>query len=164
MTRSAILLVSILLGMGVPARSLRAQPAAQPASEQTPPACPPGFRCVKEIEYREQERAVCKQVPIKHSKWVYCSRVDHFCLPVVCRSFFGQHVACETCTDCNGPLVRHQLLKKKVEWESGTRCVVETVKERVPCVVWRLVPSDAAPTLSPLPASVPSLPAKTSSR
>jgi hypothetical protein len=117
--------------------------AAPPEEEvyaAKPAFCEPGFQFVEEAGYREVEHFHCKVVPDKRTKWVYCSKPDYFCVPAC--PLHGHHQ--DGCAHCQGPYCRPQLLKKKIEWECGTKCVVEVVKETVPCVVWRKVPCGPA--------------------
>jgi hypothetical protein len=119
--------------------------AVQAYSPQDPPqmpaSCEPGFTYVQAVEYKEIEHTFCKRVPDKRTKWVYCSKPAIYCLSPLC----GHHHKhdCDggdCCQDCKERHCRRTLWKKKVEWECGTKCVVETVKEKVPCTVWRKVP------------------------
>jgi hypothetical protein len=124
----------------------------------------PGCQYVREIEYREVEHAICKVVPIKRTKWVYCSKPDYFCLPACPLLNHCREKDCDpgcTCQTCKGPYCRQALLKKKVEYECGTRCEVEVVKEKVPCTVWRKVP--CLPTQPVVPSSKPTVTAPASS-
>jgi hypothetical protein len=133
-------------------------PPPQEVCAEKPSSCEPGYRYVEEVGYREVERAVCKVVPVKRAKWVYCSKPDYFCLPACpllgkwCRD---ECDACQPCEACKGPYCRQQLLKKKVEWECGTKCEVEVVKEKVPCTVWRKVPCGPAEPAPATPARAP---------
>ncbi len=108
---------------------------------EKPPSCEPGFRYVPVTELREVEHPVCKVVPAKRTKWVYSSKPDYYCLPACpCPCLHHKDSPCDACKHCEGPYCRQQLLKKQVEWECGTKCVVEVLKEKVPCTVWRKVP------------------------
>jgi hypothetical protein len=131
--------------------------AVQAYSPQDPPQmpayCEPGFKYVQAVEYKEIEHTFCKRVPDKRTKWVYCSKPAIFCLSPLC----GHHDKhdCDggdCCQDCKERHCRRTLWKKKVEWECGTKCVVETVKVKVPCTVWRKVPIEteqSAPSQEP---------------
>lgn len=134
-----------------------------------PPYCEPGFEYVQVVEYQEHDHPVCKIVPNKRSKWLYSSKPDYFCLPGCPLHVRHDECGCdvlEYCPTCKGPYCRCQLLKKKVEWTCGTKCVVEVVKEKVPCVVWRKVPRKLdpnaparAPEIVPPPEQVEEVPA-----
>jgi hypothetical protein len=153
MKRFALVLGLVLAGSGwfPPAAS------AQDVYGPKPASCEPGFRYVQVLEYREVERPVCKVVPVMRKKWVYRSKPDYFCLPACPLLKPCSPDGCTGCghgTNCEGPYCREKLLKKQVEWQCGTRCVVEVVKEKVPCRVWRKVPSgppvsEPAPVLGP---------------
>lgn len=148
--------VLLLAGMRLALRAL----GAEEVYTEKPAYCEPGFQLIEETGYREVERRVCKEVPIKRTKWVYSARPDYFCLP---RWPCSGHDCSEECSNCKGLYCRKQLVKKRVEYECGTQCVVEVVKDRVPCAVWRKVPCEPAkpvalPTATPMPADSPSAP------
>ncbi len=130
-----------------------------------PPPCEPGYRYVQETGYREVDHPFCKVVPIKRTKWIYTSRPDYFCIPACPLTGLFHHgdgcCANEPCPACEGPNCRQKLFKKKVEWECGTRCVVEVIKEKVPCPVWRKVPcgpGEVPPAPPPLLVPPPAAP------
>jgi hypothetical protein len=117
--------------------------SAQDMFAQPPGYCEPGYQWVPETVYREVECPVCKVVPNMRKKWVYCSKPDYFCVPAL-------HGACKdgACAACSGPYRRELLLKKQIEYQCGTKCVVEMVQEKVPYTVWKKVPcpSQEAPS------------------
>ncbi len=144
---------SLLIGLAAALGGARLVAPAQEVYREKPTSCEPGFRLVQETTYQEVEHPVCKVVPDKRSKWIYCTRPDYFCVPA-CPLHCGHHP--DGCDRCRGPFCRQQLLKKKVEWECGTKCVVEIVKEKVPTVVWRKVPcAPGQPGQSPAPELLP---------
>jgi hypothetical protein len=151
MKRYALLFGMALAGIGW----AYASASAQEYSPERPAYCETGFTFVQVVEYKEIEHKVCKRVPDKRTKWVYCSKPGDYCLSPLC----GRHHRddCDSCCqDCKGPYCRKLLLKKKVEWECGTKCVVETVKEKVPCTVWRKVPIGTEKSVpSQAPESLP---------
>lgn len=134
---------------------------AQEACTDRPGQCEPGYRLIQEITYQEVEHACCKEVPNMRKKWVYCSKPDYFCVPNCRKGCCGRDGGC--CGDgcCQEPHrcnlhCREQLMKKQVECQYGTKCVVEITKEKVPCVIWRKVPCAPVEHLpAPLPTSAP---------
>jgi hypothetical protein len=132
---------------------------AQEGVAEQPPSCEPGFHLVPEVEYKEVEYPVCKVVPDMRTKWIYSTKPDYYCIPA-CPLFAKHHG--DSCPQCRGPFCRPKLLKKKIEYECGTKCVVEVVKEKVPCLVWRKVPGgpghpepDRGAEVLPAPAGSP---------
>jgi len=158
MKRYAVLVGMILAGL----EGIAPLAVAQEVYTTKPTFCETGYQLVEETAYKEVEHTVCKVVPNQKTKWVYSSRPDYYCLPGC--PFHGQH--CEdgsaNCESCKGPYCRQQLLKKKVEWTSGTKCVTEVVKDMVPCTVWRKVPCGPVSVGPPHPnaAPAPSFPAQ----
>ncbi len=136
-------LAMVLVGIG------HAVASAQETYLQKPATCEPGFEWVQETIYREMECPVCKVVPNLRKKWVYSSKLDYFCVPAL-------HGACGDCGACAGPYCRQVLLKKQIEYQHGTKCVVEMVKEKVPVVVWKKVLC-ASPGRVPDAAAAPRL-------
>lgn len=139
--------------------------SAQEVVHSQMPPCEPGYQWVQEIGYQDIDHPCCKRVPNMRKKWVYCSKPDYFCVPECRRGGCGNG-GCDrdSCGDCFGPYCRKQLLKKQVECQYGTKCVVEITKEKVPCVIWKKVPcgtpSGVAP--APMPSSLPApMPATT---
>lgn len=136
--------------------------AAQEPFAEKPAYCEPGFQYIPVTEYREVSHACCKQVPIIRKKWVYSSKSDYFCVPKFPACSCDKQAGCPSspeCGSCNGPFCRQQLIKKRVEYQCGTKCEVEIVKDKVPCVVWRKVPCSqvgpppGAPTTGSPPAT-----------
>jgi hypothetical protein len=131
--------------------------AGQPGDEPEPPACEPGYRWVQEDSFKEVERRVCKVVPSvkKVRKVNYDTKPDPFCVRLASfKALFGGKSKCdgpgcvEDCPKCTGPYSREILVKTEViREESTTKCVYETVVEKVPCKDWRKVPCD--PTKGP---------------
>lgn len=109
------------------------------------PACEPGYTIVEEVCYKEVVKKFCKVVPDvkKTQKWVYSCKSEDFCLPKCSCPLHG-HKKCDTCAqclECDGPMTKCLLVKKLVTTECPTsKCVVETVVEKVPYVVYRKVP------------------------
>jgi len=165
MKRKALLLALALVGAGWICGDDSAQETKPKATDKefiglVPPPAEPGFKWVREVRYHQIEHRYCKEVPDKRSKWVYDTKPDYFCTPR-CPIHLFHHQndcdQCEACQSCKGPCRREIVLKKRVEWECGTKCVVETVKEKIPYIVWRKVPlSDEKPDKDGKPESLPS--------
>jgi hypothetical protein len=102
---------------------------------------------------------VCKVVPDvkKTVKWVYDCKPEDFCLPRCSCPLHGlkKHHGCEkcaSCMQCDRPMNRNLLIKRQVVEECPTtKCVIETVVEKVPYVVHRKVPCgpDGKPLVVP---------------
>ena len=134
------LLLALLAGIGIASTQLDAQDKGSKKSKNEPTE----YRMEQKVEYKEIEHPICKMVPDKRSKWVYCTRPDYYCIPP-CPIHCPWHhhddcCCCEQCLQCKGPYCRPALYKKQVEWECGMKCVVEMKKEKVPVLVWRKVP------------------------
>lgn len=114
----------------------------------TPAACAACSPC-QEIVYKEVIKKVCRQVPDvkKVTKWVYDCKTEDFCIKQ-CSGLLGKggsgcSSGCSTGCDsgcpngtCSGPYQRTLLIKRLVTTEvPTTKCIVEEVVERVPCVV-----------------------------
>jgi hypothetical protein len=143
------MLLSICLSLG--AASLAAAQDVQQATHRihaTRIVCPaePGYQIVECVEYKEITRHVCKLVPEVKKKWVYTCKNEPFCL-------LGSGGLChDGCAGCAGPFDRCLLVKKQIELPCGTqKCVVETVKEKLPMTVFRKVRCDAPLEFVPAP-------------
>lgn len=140
--KKAILAV---LGFGLCITGASLLRGAEHGHDHGPPACEPGYTVVKEVVYKEVVRKVCREVcdVKKVTKWVYDCKTENFCLKQ-CRP---GHKCSEDCASCKGPYQKNLLIKRMVvEEHPTTKCVVEEVVERVPCVVYRKVPCAAVPS------------------
>jgi hypothetical protein len=120
-----------------------------PHHHRTPPVCEPGYKVVEEIVMQDVTRQVCKIVQEHKKKWVYSFIDDPFCVKDSRR--------CD-CVQCAGPYCRKQLVKREVidPAHTTTKCVVETIVEKVPVKVYRKVPINVEilpvkPKLAPPP-------------
>ncbi len=165
MKKSLLVLVMMFAAIGW----LCGQDAPPENEPQRLPALEPGYEYVRKIEYKEVERRYCKMVPDKRSKWVYDTKPDYYCVPPCpLRKLFhhGDCEQCEACPACKGPFCRQQLMKKQIQWDCGQKCVVETVKDKVPYFVWRKTRVSAdktekggTPETLPTPRELPLSPA-----
>jgi hypothetical protein len=114
----------------------------------TPPVCEPGYKIVEETVMQDCVRLVCKQVCEPKKKWVYQQIDDPFCI----RDSHHGHGSCENCA---GPKCRKLLVKVQVDDGMTTKCVVETIVDKVPVKVYRKVPCDAPNVVAPLAPSAP---------
>src|SRR5581483_3564016 len=124
------------------------------------PPCEPGYQWVEEVVYKDVPRFICKEVPNTKKKWVYCAEPDAFCLPKTSKQCCadGKCGACSACanTVCQGPYCRKVLVKREIDVPCpGTKCVVEKIMEKVPCITYRKVPCGTAPTNPPEPIPAP---------
>ena len=118
--------------------------AGQVVYQDEPPAfAEPGYKWVREIRYKEVRHPYCKKVPEKIYEWVYAERPDYYCLPPTLLQTLRSKHSGDGCPCCQGPFYRPQLKKMQVERIIGWNCVVDYVKEQVPCVAWRKVPISA---------------------
>jgi hypothetical protein len=126
-----------------------------------PAACEPGYMIVEEVCYKDVVCKVCKPAPDtkKPKKWVYSVKTEDFCLPKApphgCGSGHGLGHAhgcgkpdcggCAECKRCGKVQCRNLLVKRQVDQcdEHTSKCVVETVVQRVPYTVYRKVPCTA---------------------
>jgi hypothetical protein len=99
-----------------------------------PPACEPGYKIVEETVMQEVTRTVCRPIEEPKKKWVYDWIDDPFCIQ--------DHKHGE-CPNCKGPYCRKLLVKRQIELPClVTKCVTETITERVPVIVYKKVPCD----------------------
>lgn len=95
-----------------------------------------------EVVYHDVTCRVCKPVPDKKkvAKVVYEFKEEWYSLPKCpCSLHLGKHDCCEPCgtpcPTCDKPRCRRVLVKKFVtEEKPTTKCIVDTVTEKVPCV------------------------------
>lgn len=109
-----------------------------------PPACEPGYKMVEEIVLQDVVKHVCKHVTEYKKKWVYSMIDDPFCVPD------RKH---GDCADCAGPFCRKLLVKREVPDLSHpfTKCVTETIVEKVAVTVYRKVPCDTPSNIEMIP-------------
>jgi hypothetical protein len=112
------------------------------------------------VQYQEVVKKVCRQVPDvkKVTRWVYSCKTADFCKPGCFLHGPGHQDGCgdcdghRPCCPCGPVGCKHLLLKRLVTEECPTtRCVVECTVERVPCVVYRMVPCGMPPASGPAP-------------
>jgi hypothetical protein len=142
---SSRLAAVLLVGLA----AARACPAQAPAAPAPLAPCPPGYQIVPVVEYHEVNRHVCKLVPQKETvrHTVYDCKGEPFCLrklSLPCLEWLCGKKGCDTCDECQPPHCRTRLMKKVVTEEvECCKCVVETVTEKVPVIVHRMVPCPA---------------------
>ena len=135
MTKRILAIAVALFGIALAWQSACADGILQ--RHHAKPACEPGFQIVEEIVYQDVTKSVCKMVPDVKKKWVYSMIDDPFCLH---DTKHGQ------CPQCAGPCCRKLLVKKQVDVPCpGTKCVTETIVERVPVITYKKVPNAPPP-------------------
>ena len=145
MTRS---LFAAVLALGLAASAARAGAPKPPQPAASAPK--PSPSATAEPACHEVVRYVCKIVPNIRARWVYECIDDPFCIQVSpkghgCGHGCGHqgcgHHGCgrkscdSTIPNCEGPYCRKQLVKRLIEEECGTRCVIEKIVEKVPIAV-----------------------------
>jgi hypothetical protein len=152
-----------LLCLTALAASLLAVPRSGAHDHHTKPACEPGYTLVEEIGYKDVIKKVCREVPDvqKKTKWVYDCVQEDFCLtkcrcPLHGLKHHHECEQCQSCSRCDRPMTKNLLVKRKVVEETiTTKCVVETVVERVPYVIYHKVPCATPGAAPPLPEPLP---------
>ena len=126
----ACLLVAFAAGVAI--QTSAADGILKRHQHATPPVCEPGFKIVEEIVYQDVVKTVCKQVQEYKKKWVYSTIDDPYCIQ-------GCHGG--GCDNCKGPYCRQLLVKRQIlEPCPVTKCVTETIVEKVAVVVYTKVP------------------------
>lgn len=122
-----------------------------------PLACEPGHIFIEEIRYQEIVHTICTTVPDvkKTVKPVYRCKEEEICLPKCshCKQKCGD---CSSCPQCGKPRSRRVLVKKLVMEACPTsKCVIETVVEKVPYKILRMVPCNSVSLPPPVQMQAP---------
>src|SRR4051794_27635114 len=141
MKRKLYAALAALLGLTL---AWQAGRAAGPHHHAMPPAPQPGCKVVEDVTFQEVVRYVCKVVPDVKKRWVYDCIDDPFCIQHTprqhglgllghgCGKDCGHGCDAAACPNCEGPFCRKQLVKRQIEEECGTKCVIEKIVDRVP--------------------------------